>query len=118
MTVCPKSEITDGSEKEPNKYLCLAADATRKVVKQTVGENLILFRAGSHLRTFGPTYDLEFFRLADPGCISFLKNNGTQTVFDAPGPPGTGACWASDATSFSAAVPENGPFWIDSAARA
>ena len=46
----------------------------------------------------------------------FLETFWKQNVFDAPGPPGTGAFRASDATSFSAAAPENGPFWIDSAA--
>ena len=95
-----------------------AADATRKVVEKTVGENVILFRAGGHVRTFGPTHDLEIFRLADPGCISFFKNIGKQCVFGALGTPGTGVFRASDATSFSAAAPENGPFGIDSAARA
>ena len=86
--------------------------------KKNVGEHVFLFKARGHFRTFGPTYDLKIFRLADPGCISFFRNNGKQHVFDTPGPPGTGAFRASDATSFSAAAPENGPFWIDSAARA
>ena len=56
--------------------LCLlAADSIRKVVEKTVGENVLLLRARGHLRTFGPTYDFEIFRLADPGCISFFRNN-------------------------------------------
>ena len=58
------------------------------------------------------------FQHADLGFHSFFRNIQKQNVFDAPGPPGTGAFRASDATSFSAAATDNGPFWTDSAARA
>ena len=75
MTFCHKYEIVFGFEKESNKLFVLAADATRKVVKQTVDENVFLSRARGHLRTFGPTYDLEIFWLADQGFISFFINN-------------------------------------------
>ena len=34
MTVCPKYEIACGSEKKAQKLICLAADATRKVVNK------------------------------------------------------------------------------------
>ena len=50
--------------------------------------------------------------------VLFPETEEPPMVFDAPGPPGTGASRASDRTYFSAAVPENGPCSIDSAARA
>ena len=74
MKVCPKYEIACGFEKQTKHSLVLAADATRKVVKKTIGDNVFVFKARGYFRTFGPTYDLEIFRLADPGCISFFKN--------------------------------------------
>ena len=68
MTVCPKFEIACGSDEKAKHLFCVAADETRKVVKQNVFENVLLSRARGHLGTFGPTYDLDIFRLADPGC--------------------------------------------------
>ena len=44
MTVCPKYEIASGSDKEPNKLFVLAAEAIRKVVNKTVGENVTFFK--------------------------------------------------------------------------
>lgn len=53
------------------------------------------------LSHFGPTCDLKIFRFADPRCILFvLKNIWKQRVCVVPGPPGAGACWASDPKSF------------------
>ena len=117
MMVCPKYEMASGSEKEPKQYFCLAADASRKVVKTIIGEQVFLFISRRHCRTFGPTYDLEIFRLADPECRSFLTKT-KQSVCDAPGPSGAGAFRASDAMSFLAAAPKKGPFCGVSAARA
>ena len=74
ITVCPKYEIASGSDKKAILFFFLAADATRKVVETTVGETVLLVLARGQLRTFGPTYDFEIFRLADPGCISFFRN--------------------------------------------
>ena len=87
MTVCPKYKIAFGSDEKARNIFWLAADATRKVVNKTVGENVVLFTAKCNFRTFGPTYDLEFFRLADVWCISFFKNIGKHSVCDALGPP-------------------------------
>ena len=72
MTVCPKYEIIVGLDRKAQNIFFGAADATRKVVKQTVAENVLLFQARGHLRTFGPTYDFKIFRHADPGCILFF----------------------------------------------
>ena len=41
---------------------------------KTVFRNVLLSVARGHLGTFGPTYDLDIFRLADPGCCSFFRN--------------------------------------------
>ena len=114
MPFCLKYEIASGSDRKAKNIFVLAADATRKVVKKTAAENVFLSRARGHLRTFGPTYDLDRFRLADPGRIPFFRNTGQQSVVEAPDTPGGGAFWASDATSFSAAAPEKGPFWTES----
>ena len=111
MTVCQTYEIASGSYDNAQKWFVWAADATRKFVNKQVFEHVFLSRARGNLCTFGPTYDLDIFWHADPGCCWFFRNIGKQLVFDAPGPPGTGALRASDATSFSAAAPENGPFW-------
>ena len=57
MPFCQKYEIAFGSDNNATNLFVLAADATRKVVENNVGETVFLLRAGGHLRTFGPTYD-------------------------------------------------------------
>ena len=110
MRVCPKCEIASGSDEKANTLFCLAADATRKVVNKTVFENVLRSRARG-LPQFGARIAApRKTALAAPGCCSWFRNNGKQYVFQVFDPPGTGALRASDATSFSAAAPENGPF--------
>ena len=72
--VCQKYEIAFGFEQEHQNQLFLAADATRKVVKQTVGENVLLFMTKGNFRIVGQTYDLEIFWLADPFLFLFFRN--------------------------------------------
>ena len=74
MTVRPNCEIASGLDKKAKQLLLLAADATRKVVNKTVFANVFFSLARCHFCYFGPIYDLDLFRLADPGCMACFRN--------------------------------------------
>ena len=118
MTVCRKYEIAFGSNQKAHKSICLGCRRDSQSRKQNRCFKCVPFSSLMSLEHLWADVRFDIFRLADPGCHSIFGNNGKQYVFVAPGPPGTGAPRASDRTSFSAAAPENGPFWIDFAARA
>ena len=87
-------------------------------------------RKQNRWRKYGPVWARCNFRIVERHTMhdnsrkflemrySFFRNIWKLNVFDAAGPLETCALRASDRTSFSAAAPENSPFWIDSAARA
>ena len=86
MPFCPKYEIAFGSDKNAKNEFCLAADAIRKVVEKTVGENVFLFQARGHFRTVGPTHDLDMFPACRSG-VSFVFQIHLKTHrFRRPGP--------------------------------
>ena len=86
MLFCPKYEIAIGSDRKAKHIFCLAADATRKVVKNTVAENVIFFRARGHLRTFGPTHDLDMFPVCRSGVPFVFQKHLKTKRFRRPGP--------------------------------
>ena len=78
MMVCPYYEIASGFEKGSPKMICVGCRSDSQSCKQNRWLQYINFRARGHFRTFGPTYDLDIFRLADPRCISCFKNTDTK----------------------------------------
>ena len=96
--------------REGQKVILFGCRRDSQSRKQTVFENVLRSRARG-LPQFGARIAApRKTALAAPGCCSWFRNSDKQRVFCVFGPPGTGALRASDATSFSAAAPENGPF--------